>query len=128
MDEWRPYLEALQSLAKKLSSYKLRKSATLKFHILAGALFWSDEVPLWLSAEQDDAMRCLLRYRTSLILGEPEENLKRFWDVGMQHFPDWIGFSKERVTPSPELIAFYRRHEAQVDRCSKRIMDDLDNS
>jgi|SRR5579875_459617 hypothetical protein len=125
MDELTIYLDALKGLAQKMTSMRLSKSPTLNYHTLADAIYWSDEIPRRLSAEEDDALRALLRFRTSLILSEPEERLKCFWEVGKEFFPTWIGFAEERVSANPSVIEFYQQCVNRLDRRLKKVWDKI---
>lgn len=112
MDE----LDQLRQLGPMMEGLRINRSATLHYHVMADALLWSDEIPGKIDPEADDALRCLLRYRTSLILGKPEEEWRHFWDAGRVAFPNWIGFLSERSTPNQKLTNFYYRAVAQSDQ------------
>lgn len=115
MDELTPYLEQLRRISSVMESLKKKDTATLQYHPLADAVYWSDEVPSDLGPEAEDALRFLLRYRTALLIGQPEDEWRCFWEVGKQAFPNWIGFSQARVTASKSVVEFYRRSAAEFD-------------
>jgi hypothetical protein len=116
MDQMTVFLEKLKSLGPKMESLKSHRFATLGYHALADAIYWSDEIPARLDYEEENALRFLLRHRTMLILGEPLEDLfKTFWDMGRKSFPNWIGFSERRVSPDPSVIQFYKRSAGEFD-------------
>lgn len=87
--------------------------ATCGYELLSGGITWSDE------QLADFVGACMakgcgvfgypLAYRTSLIEGKPRENLRFTWDELQLRCPEWIGFRAERVTPSPQLLAFLKQ-------------------
>jgi hypothetical protein len=53
--------------------------ATVGYEMLSGALVWSDELPAFRAlrlVHRWDVIRFVLRFRTTLILGEPDEELR----------------------------------------------------
>jgi len=81
---------------------------------LPDAVFWSDEIPHWLSNDEDDIIRALLHFRTTLIIGQPDEDLRAIWEAAMNAFPEWIGFSNSRISPNSELAEFYKQQSAEA--------------
>lgn len=87
-------------------------NASMGCEMLSGGVTWSDE--RW----PDFVCSCtrkgctefseLVAYRTSLIQGEPRENLRFAWDEVRMRCPEWIGFRVERTSPSAELHAFIK--------------------
>jgi hypothetical protein len=72
------------------------------FNKASGAFLWSDELlhrarPLCAKGGSH-AELYLLRYRRSLICGEPIEEYRRPWDQLRAACPDWPGFRPERST------------------------------
>jgi len=120
MDEIAYYVEKLKSLAPKMEAMKVSLNAGLQYHALAGAIYWSDEIPSRIDVDQENALRCLLRYRTTLLLGAPEEEFKCFWESGKAAFPGWIGFSESRTVGTPELVDFYERRTKSFIKKVKR--------
>ena len=64
--------------------------------MLSDALIWSDEfldfaalrlVPGW------EVIRFVFYFRTTLILGDPDENMREHWDEALRLFPEWPGFA-----------------------------------
>ena len=96
-------LSCYPKLAPVLSALRVDPHAKISYDGMAGGLSWSDELPNELTWIEQNSVRPLLRYRTTLILGEPDENLKQFWSAAGQAFPTWIGFNHERCMSSPQL-------------------------
>lgn len=72
-------------------------SARVDYHLFADAIYWSDEIPQEIDPPTENYLRPVLRYRTTIILGAPDEKWRRFWDEAMRQFPKWIGFRAERA-------------------------------
>lgn len=79
---------------------------------MAGALYWSDEIPNVLTWLAENSLRPVLRYRTSLILGASEIQWLDYWKVANRAFPKWIGFMPARCSPNKVLVEHLRRLEA----------------
>jgi hypothetical protein len=89
-----------QKLAKFLNNLPTDPNARVSYDVFADALIWSDEVPPQdfpdrLSFSAAD-LRGIWRYRTTLILGRPEEKRRDAWDEAMKCFPNWPGFDLTR--------------------------------
>ncbi|MEI8383823.1 MAG: hypothetical protein WCJ09_27155 [Planctomycetota bacterium] len=82
----------------------LVKSAEARcdYYLFSGALVWSDEMPKG-DFGDEQAIRHLLRYRTSLLSGTPLLEIQPYWEAASKAFPNWPGFAVERCIPSPEL-------------------------
>ncbi len=95
-------------------------AAKLEYHLLADAMFWSDELEA-IPRELDDAFRAILNHRTSLLIGEIGQ-FPEVWRAAKECFPDWIGFRPERCTPNAEIADRTKRirrvSESQLDRWS----------
>lgn len=124
MDELAPYLEKLMELSPKMIALKLCPSASMQYHALAGAVYWSDEIPRQIDDMQEDALRILLRYRTTLMLGRPEVECQKFWELAKQSFPTWIGFSESRVSPNSSVLDFYAQKTKRVRKQIQRGLGD----
>src|SRR5262249_52039543 len=74
-----------------------------RYHLLADAIYWSDELPQCLPWLAENALRLVIRYRTSLVLGKPDVRCDRFWREALKQFPRWIGFRRSRTTESKKL-------------------------
>lgn len=91
-------------IAHTLESLAPKRCAKISYHLLADAIYWSDEFPAGeLSDFGENCMRLVLRYRTSLILGTPEPQWEIYWKEAQKRFPHWIGFSEDRISESNSL-------------------------
>jgi hypothetical protein len=87
-------------LAPFLELLKKDENAKFFYDLFADALVWSDEVPppdfpnrvSFNTAE----LRGLWRYRTTLILGQPDEKRRPAWEKAIECFPNWPGFDPKR--------------------------------
>jgi len=68
-------LTKLRTLAPKLNQLVLLPDAEYFYEMLSGGLVWEDEIPdlSTLPARSFEGLRGVIRYRTTLILGEPDE-------------------------------------------------------
>jgi hypothetical protein len=117
-------LEKLLVLGRKLTARRIRLCAVLRYDPLAGAVYWSDELPKRLDAEEQNIIRAILRYRTTLILGASDEELEPYWEAGQHCFPGWIGFSAVRVAPNPSVVDFYKD---QSERWFQQYLKEADD-
>lgn len=95
-------------IAKAMEMLSAAKNPKLDYHLMAGAVYWSDEIPGSLDWLAENSLRPVLRYRTSMLLGKPESAWERFWLAAKAAFPKWIGFSETRCTPTSELAKHIR--------------------
>jgi hypothetical protein len=105
----------LREIAACLQVLRPSPGAVLSYELLSDALVWSDEIPELEGARADRPfwpLRYVLRYRTSLILGAPEEQFREYWDAAQRLFPDWPGFDPRRQAPA--FKAEYERFKAQA--------------
>jgi hypothetical protein len=112
------YLKELEQIAPAMESLRAKWWPRIHYHLLADALYWSDEFPP-LSTLAENAMRPVLRHRTLLILGEtPEPKWEPFWTEAQAQFPRWIGFRRDRVNGNHALREALRafRADANPDR------------
>ena len=86
------------------------KTAELKYDGFADAVYWDDEIPDGLTPEITDLIRVVLRYRTTLLLKEPDPTWTLVWTIAKESFPNWIGFSEDRTTPNDRIAAFYEEN------------------
>lgn len=84
-----------------------RPEAVIKYHLLADAIYWTDEIPEKLDSFSENCLRFVLRYRTTLLIGEPDEKWKMHWEVAKREFGGWIGFSSTRCCFSEEIKSVY---------------------
>lgn len=106
------YLEALRRIADEMDRTRASPDAVVGYDVSADALVWADEYPSRPRGglRQFDCVKLLLRYRTTLLLGDPDESFKPYWDLGIELFPNWAGFSPTRVNPTDELRELYEYH------------------
>lgn len=91
------------------------------YHVLADALYWPDEVPFWSRlGDGHDVLRCLWHYRTGLILGE-RWPFGEYWELGLRHFPRWVGFHPSRCSPSRRFEVIYRAGRRAAARCIREL-------
>jgi hypothetical protein len=86
---------------------------------------WDDEFPLAaliVCAKRDNwAFRFVLLYRSSLILGEPREELRAGWDQLARECPKWPGFRPERR--AAELRPWLEHEQDRFLAKVKRLFD-----
>jgi hypothetical protein len=121
--------EVLRLYAPRLNRRRWRWPLTGPvYHLMADALYWVDEVPLWRKPwELQNAMRLLWHYRTGLILGESREYAE-YWELGKQLFPRWVGFHPSRCQPSRRYIAVYRAGSEEATRWIAEAENDSTNT
>lgn len=96
IDRW------LARIAPALQALKALTEVTVSYDLFSDALKWSDETPACFpeNAEACNCLRGLWRYRTSLILGQPQDRHRELWGAALRAFPEWPGFLPERRDPS----------------------------
>lgn len=131
------WLEQYGHIAAEMDAVHESPNAEIGYDVLADAIVWSDEYPSDPARPMYDfqCIKILLRYRTSLLLGEPDEAFKMYWGHARELFPHWAGFAPSRLVPSDELKAFYEhrkkgdmRHLKQMFRCEVREGEQCDSS
>ncbi len=106
----------LAEIASLMQGLARSPEAKMFYELLSDSLVWTDEIPE-VTTEQVGGLRSLrfvFRFRTSLMLGKPEERYRSFWDEARTLFPDWPGFDAERR--APELRAPYESFHAEAMR------------
>ena len=104
---------ALSGIAALMRNLVRSPRATFSYDMLSDALIWSDEFPkpgVLAQVPGWDVIRFVLHFRTTLILGEPYEEYREYWDEALRLFPEWPGFAPERR--SSELRADFREKSA----------------
>ena len=93
------------------------------YDVLADALVWSDEYPKDIPGRHHefDCIKLLLRYRTTLLLGAPNDFFRPYWERGKELFPNWAGFCIARLTPTEELRKFYERRKRIGENYTRRL-------
>jgi hypothetical protein len=90
--------------------------AKMFYELLSDSLVWTDEIPE-VAPNQVGGLRSLrfvFRYRTSLMLGKPEDRYRPFWEQALKLFPGWPGFDTDRR--SPDLKSTYETFHAEAMR------------
>jgi hypothetical protein len=109
-------LQSLQVIAPQMNVLRRRWLARLHYDAIADALWWSDERPKLTHLRDHWCLRLLFRYRTSLILGEPDLNCEPAWLEATRSFPNWPGFHPSRCQPNKRLVAFYAKCRDETAR------------
>lgn len=107
----------LKAIAPYMPQGDADPGAKVFYDILADALVWSDEKPH--PAEDDrplspSCLRAVWHYRTSLILGRPDERCRVHWEEAQRLFPDWPGFAA--IRRHPDLAAIYHKKSEPASR------------
>lgn len=105
----------LADIAPYMTALRKDDAATVRYELLSGSLVWSDEIPRD-SPVSKDCLRFVLRHRTGLIVGEESPPHGDLWREAVARFPQWIGFSPERVSPNDMLAKYYHAERERVFR------------
>src|SRR5438046_689514 len=108
-------MDEMEVLAAMLDKLPVDPQARMGYELLAGGLYWSDEVPKWSFDERTPSQsppglrdfRALLNQRSAIILGESQERFQQVWEKAMALCPNWPGFLPNRRDPT--LAAECRR-------------------
>lgn len=103
----------LETIAPLMNAQRRSRFARPRYHLLADALFWTDEIPEGISEVGEDALRFILRYRTSLLMSNPQSEFELLWRTARNAFPEWAGFSLDRCIQSEHLKAVFLRLQAK---------------
>jgi hypothetical protein len=109
-------LGQLKEIAGLMRGLTRSPDAKMFYELLSDSLVWTDEIPE-VNADQVGGLRALrfvFRFRTSVMLGKPEERYRQYWDEAGSLFPEWPGFDPERC--APELKSIYDRFHAEAMR------------
>jgi hypothetical protein len=118
---------ALRGHAEQLNAIcSPARAPKVHYELLSGALIFSDETTRELPWEVIGALRMLFAYRTSVMLGQPKEDLKGMWDLGSLLFPNWVGFRPERREAIPELLNIWREGTVRSRKCLRDLERKLD--
>jgi len=117
------YFENLDRIAGDMDQTRVLPDATVGYDVLSDALVWSDEYPRNMAGRlaEFDCVKLLLRYRTTLLLGKPDDTFKPYWDHARERFPNWAGFSSTRLTATEELRAQYEHDRKSAMRRVERF-------
>lgn len=113
-------LHDLRALAPLMPSRTPGRLRVPRYDGDADALYWSDELPR-IDARLESVLRPVLRYRTSLMLGEPDERWAAYWEAARSIFPHWIGFDADRRRPTWFRRVYFRRAQARLAKIIDRL-------
>jgi len=88
----------------------------MRYDLMSDAIVWEDEIPT-LFIGDSLVIRLLFRYRTTVLLGNPDRELECYWRHGQSLFPEWPGFNPSRNRPSQELLKFLENAKAKRAKC-----------
>ena len=110
------HLQNLRALAPVLDRLQADPNARVNYELMSDALIWSDELPPPSEQKGGEAngMRGVFRFRTTLILGKPEERFRAGWEMLRTLCPHWPGFLAERQQPDPGRIQFFEEARAKL--------------
>ncbi len=104
----------IDRLTPIMNSLRQRDGANYEYHLMSDAFIWDDEMSS-AEIEDDTALRYLLRFRTSMLIGKPIDALKPNWEYARSKWPNWAGFSSERCTYSEEMKREYDDYQSRED-------------
>jgi hypothetical protein len=107
-------VEQLCAIADRMRELKPAPGASVFYELMSDALVWSDEIPDLDSGNMREfhCLRFVFRFRTTLLLGAPDERFREFWEVANKLFPQWPGFEERRQ--SADLRPVYERFVEQA--------------
>ena len=100
--------EEITRLASAMNDLYANKNSMREHHMMSGAFVWDDEIPS-ASVGEDVALRYILRFRTSLLIGSPIESFRQYWLHAQNMWPKWPGFSPERCSYSERIKREYEK-------------------
>ena len=111
-------LAMFDEIAAEMDRVHAVPGAKIGYDLFADGLVWSDEYPADIGRRADkfNCIRCLLRFRTSILTGTPDERCRQYWDRAIELFPNWAGFTPSRLEPSDELTKLYEIYGAHETR------------
>jgi hypothetical protein len=113
--------DSLDRLVQRLCIVRLDPSAEVGYDLMSGALIWSDENISGLTVEEMGCLRVILRYRTSVIVGQPDQRFRGLWDKLQAKYPEWVGFSTNRCQASETLLKLYNKHKNASRKYVKKM-------
>ena len=109
-------LKQYQIMAAKMNALETDRGGEPRYHFMADALYWTDEIPSELDEFSEDCLRLVLRYRTSLIQGCPAEKWREYWEEAKRQFPSWIGFTENRCQGDARILENYITAKADANK------------
>ena len=115
--------ERLAKFAPRLDRLREDPQARVHYELMSDSLVWSDELPPPDEYEASDCwgLRGIWRFRTTLILGNPDERLRTHWDEAQRLFPNWPGFLPQRQ--SATLREFFEQRRAKFGNSWEELDD-----
>lgn len=113
--------DSLDSLIVELRTLEKDNNASPFFDHTSGAFIWSDEKVRGLGANEMGCLRAIFRYRTSLIVHEPDPRFESLWADLKGKYPDRIGFDPARCSPNDDLVKRYRVARRYINRIMRTI-------
>jgi hypothetical protein len=112
------FFKCFELIASEMDQTHISLEAEISYNVQADALVWSDEYPASSKGHlsEYDCVKILLRYRTSLILGSPDQALKPYWERAMTLFPNWAGFCTDRLNSTDEAKKYFDYHHKRDTR------------
>jgi hypothetical protein len=123
--------QALRQIAPKLNQLRADPSARVGYELMSGGLIWSDELPPLGEAEPGECtcLRAIWRFRSSLIMGAPEDRFRPAWQEAQKLFPLCPGFLPQRQNASWRETFIEQRDKLEADiaaldaRCNQRNLE-----
>ncbi len=112
----------IERLAPFLNNVQKEEDATVEYQIFSDAFVWSDEIPDEPIGD-DLALKYLLRYRTSVLIGQPIAELESYWEAAKLAWRGWPGLSQERCEYSAEFKKKYNDIQANEDKFLESFND-----
>jgi hypothetical protein len=108
--------QALAKIAPKLNGLQEDPNARMNYELMSDGLVWSDEVPPWdqLELGESHCLRGVWRFRTTLMLGKPDERFRASWEHLHALCPNWPGFLADRRKPDPARIKFFEERRTKL--------------
>jgi hypothetical protein len=116
--------EQMHAIAGRMRALRPAPEASVFYELMSDALVWSDEIPDLDTggAGEFHCLRFVFRYRTTLIIGRPDERFRCHWDEANRLFPEWPGFDARRR--SPEWRPVYERFCEQARADIRELFDE----
>jgi hypothetical protein len=109
-------IDMLTNAATTIRGCRFDAQSSFRYDLMSDSVIWEDEMPNPFMGDSL-ALRLLFRYRTSVLLGNPDVQLEGYWLHGKSLFPDWPGFTSDRSTPSQEILDFLKKVRAKKVKC-----------
>lgn len=104
-------LQELRALAPVLNQLSADPHARVHYELMSDALIWSDELP---PDQECPCLRGVFRYRTTLMLGKPEEKYREGWEILQRLCPRWPGFLPSRRESDASKLQHYEDSRARL--------------